>query len=128
MFLRVGQSAFVLYIASLLAACGGNGSHREFVGSPNVVAGACPELANQGHDVRSVLTIRNDSVVFVPADGVVELNGHVDASGRMTASRSSGGVDHHAFEMVFEGQLTDGAVVGTFATPRCRASVKMGAI
>ncbi len=114
--------------ATTLAACAGGAVGREFGGTPAVVAGACPELMSHGHTVRSVLTIRNDLVVFTPADGVVQLSGHLDKTGRVTASRSSTGADHHPFEMVFEGTLANDSVSGTFATPRCRASVKMDAV
>jgi len=128
LILKSKKFVVVTLTSIALTGCAGGSGHREFAGSPQVIAGGCPELANQGHGIRSILKVQKSSVVFMPAEGVVELNGHVDAAGRVTASRSSIGADHHVFEMVFEGKLAGDAVDGIFATPRCRASIKMGAI
>ncbi len=128
MFLKTIKLALGLSIMAMLGACVGDDGRRGFAGSPTVIAGGCPELANQGNSVRSVLTVQNNSVVFTPANGIVELTGRMDAAGHVTASRNSIGADHHEFNMVFDGRLADHTVIGTFATPRCRASVTMNAV
>lgn len=127
-FLKTIRLAVRLCILTTLCACAGNGGRSSFAGSSTVIAGGCPELAPQGSAVHSVLTLRDNTVVFMPADGIVELTGQVDAAGHVTASSSAVGADHHEFKMVFDGKLADHAVVGTFATPRCRASVRMNAV
>ena len=69
--------------------------------------------------------MRGDKVVFAPDEGVLALQGRIDAAGHVTASATTPGIDHKPFIMAFEGDLRDSRITGRYATPRCRASVRL---
>lgn len=92
-----------------------------------VTAGTCPEFGGLEHGRRSLLVMRGGNVVLTPGDGVFELRGKADAAGHVTASKEPAHAGHQSYDLVFDGQLAEGVVVGAFASPRCRASVTMRA-
>lgn len=71
------------------------------------------------------LNLRGKTVQFAPNNGVVLLDGHVDADGHVLAQSQTMGADHKPFAQVFEGQLANGQITGRYATPRCRATVTL---
>ncbi len=95
-----------------------------YAGPVDAVQGVCGLASGGSHSVAS-LQIQGDSVLFTPASGVLNLKGHVDEFGHLTASTTTPGVDHKPFLMVFEGDLRGDQIEGRYATPLCRATVRL---
>lgn len=106
----------------VLAGCAGRDGR--YVGAVDADEGACG-LAASGGRTNGALVVRGGEVIFAPDEGVLLLRGRIDAQGHVTASLQMPGVDRTPFTMVFEGDLRDGRVSGRYATPRCRASVRL---
>ncbi len=112
-------------LASLIGLAGCTGSRDgRYVGSVVTETGLCGLASNGGH-ADGFLTIRGDEVLFAPDQGVVTLNGRIDAAGHMKASLTQAGIDHKPFPMVFEGDVQNARITGRYATPRCRATVQL---
>lgn len=108
----------------LPAACEDVESAR-YAGRLEVEAGRCSiEDAPPGGPAAS-LAVRGRAVVFSPDSGVVTLPGRIDAAGHVTAGMTLAGAEHKPFTMAFEGDLRGGSIVGQYATPRCRAGVRL---
>ena len=109
---------------SVLAGCAGDTRDRRYAGTVDAVEGVCGLVPGGTHLLGS-LQIRGDSVQFAPDSGVLILPGHIDAAGHVTASATMPGADHKPFLLAFEGDLHGDLVEGRYATPRCRAAVRL---
>ena len=107
-----------------LAGCIASGRNDRYAGAVEVEEGVCGPVNGGAHLVGS-LQIRGDQALFAPDEGVVLLQGRIDATGHVTASTTAPGPDHKAFTMVFEGDLRGNTVEGRYATPHCRATVRL---
>ena len=122
--LSLGNVTFLTVLAILLAACSGSNDAR-FAGPITTVQGACsPGFAADG-TATATLTLRGGNVVFAPSGGVIVLGGRIDGAGHVLAQSNAPGADKKPFPQVFEGELQADHVRGTFATPRCRATVDL---
>ncbi len=106
----------------ILAGCGP--AQQRFVGPVTATQGDCG-FGFEGGKATGTLSIRGKDALFAPTEGVVVLPGQVDASGHVQAGSSSAGADKKQFVQAFVGEVKGDSVSGTFATPRCRASVVM---
>ena len=116
-------SALALTSLLAVASCAA-GRDGRYAGSVVTEQGTCGLAATGSHADGSLL-IRGNDVVFAPDQGVILLNGHVDAAGHVKASVTAPGSDHKPFPMVFEGDLQGTQITGRYATPRCRATVQL---
>ena len=107
-----------------VAACGAGARNDRYAGSVDADQGVCGPIAG-GQHMQASLQVRGDQVLFAPDEGVVLLQGQIDAAGHLTASVTTPGADHKPFAMAFEGDVHGDAVDGHYATPRCRATVRM---
>jgi hypothetical protein len=121
--IAAARRAMPLVLLIGVAACAG-GRNGRYAGNVVTESGTCGLASNGGH-ADGTLMIRGDEVVFAPDQGVVVLNGHIDAAGHVKASMTAPGMDHKPFPMVFEGDLQGTRVAGRYATPRCRATVQL---
>ncbi len=125
---RVRGPALAVVLATGLAGFTGNAPHGDaagtWIGRLQTVAGTCPD----GQD--SDLDVSPRGVVFVPGDGVIALRGRADPADpdRLRAQHAGATIDHKPYPMVFEARFTPdtlgGAVVGTYGTPECRATIR----
>ena len=113
-----------LLVLLVLAACAVGARNDRYAGSVDAEQGICGPIGS-GQHMQASLQIRGDQVLFAPDEGVVLLQGQIDPTGHLTASATAPGADHKPFPMVFEGDLRADAVDGHYATPRCRATVRM---
>jgi hypothetical protein len=111
-------------VLALLAGCAGGARNGRYAGAVDADEGVCGPVSGGTHLVGS-LQIRGDAVLFAPDGGVLILPGHVDGAGHVSASATMPGVDHKPFLMVFEGDLHGDQLEGHYATPRCRATVRL---
>jgi len=118
---RLGLKALTLV---LLAGCAGAARDGRYAGTVDAEEGLCG-LVSGGAHLQGSLQIQGDGVLFAPDSGVLILPGHVDAAGHVTASATMPGADHKPFLMVFEGDLHGDQIEGHYATPRCRAAVRL---
>jgi len=107
-----------------LAGCALGGPDGRYAGPVDVEQGMCGPAAGGQHMVGS-LQIRGEEAIFAPDQGVLLLRGQIDKSGHVTASTTTPGADHKPFLMVFEGDVRGKHVEGRYATPRCRATVRL---
>jgi hypothetical protein len=107
-----------------LAGCAGGLGAGRYAGPVDAEEGICGPVAGGKHLVGSLL-IRRSEVIFAPDGGVLELRGHIDGAGHVTASTTTPGIDHKPFLMVFEGDLHGDTVEGRYATPQCRATARL---
>ena len=107
-----------------LSACS-SGRDGRYFGTLSTQTGTCGLSATASGQLDGSLMIRGDDVVFAPEQGVVVLQGRINAAGHVVAASSPLGADHKPFTMVFEGDLHGDKVTGRYATPRCRASVAL---
>jgi hypothetical protein len=115
--------AIVLALA-VLAGCASLARNGRYAGPVAADEGNCGPVAGGTHLTGS-LQIKGDAVLFAPDSGVLVLPGHIDAAGHVTASMTMPGADHKPFMMVFEGDLHGDQIEGRYATPRCRATVRL---
>ena len=106
-----------------LAGCGSETSR--FVGHLATTQGACGSGFDADGTATATLMVRGPDVEFVPSDGVTVLPGHVSAAGHVLAGSSVTGAEKKPFPQVFEGDRNGDEVSGVFATPRCRATVRL---
>ena len=108
----------------MLAACAApNDGH--FVGTVTTTQGICGLGFDAQGKAQATLMVRGEAVQFIPSDGVLVLDGHVNGAGHVLAGSNATGADKKPFPQVFEGDRDGERVRGTFATPRCRASVDL---
>ena len=124
MITLVVARTFILVCCS--AALGGCASNRQelFTGPVVAESGICGPSASNTGVMQGSLSIRQNSVVFAPEQGVVTLPGKRDLSGHVVAGQTLAGADHKPFPMAFEGDVQGDKAVGVYATPRCRAKVE----
>jgi hypothetical protein len=113
-----------ILLVTVLTACAAGARNDRYAGSVDAEQGVCGPIAG-GQHMQASLQIRGDQVLFAPDEGVVQLQGQIDATGHLSASLSAPGADHKPYPMAFEGDLHGDAVDGHYATPRCRATVRM---
>lgn len=119
-----GKTLWVWAAMVLLAGCAAAADRDgRYAGAVDADGGVCGSAIG-GH-ANGTLLLRGQDAMFAPDDGVMVLRGRVDAAGHVTASATTPGIDHKPFAMVFEGDLRDGRVNGRYATPRCRAVVRL---
>ena len=118
--------SWVAALAGLLGLCGcaaaGDG---RYVGSASTEQGSCGSGFDASGKATATLLLHGAEAEFAPSDGVVVLQGHVDAAGHVLAQSSVAGADHKPFQQVFEADRKGAQVKGLFASPRCRASVEL---
>ena len=107
-----------------LAGCA-NQPSANFAGLMAPHQGECNLSDSSQARVLASLNQRGDDVEFIPNNGVVILEGHIDRAGHILAQSNMPGADHKPFVQVFDGQLAGDHVTGEFATPRCRATVSL---
>ncbi len=120
----LGNVIFTSLLAISLTGCGAAGDGR-FVGTLNTTQGACGLGFEAQGKATATLLVHGENAQFVPSDGVVVLPGHVNGAGHVLAGSNATGADKKPFPQVFEGDRDGDHVAGTFATPRCRASVDL---
>ncbi len=120
------RAAYVLAACILfgLSACAGGPDGRYF-GHMTTQTGICGLSATPDGRIEASLTIRGGDVLFAPEQGVVALQGRIDASGHIVAANTQPGADRKPFAMIFEGDLRGDTITGRYATPRCRAAVTL---
>lgn len=107
-----------------LAGCAGGVHGGRYAGPVDAQEGVCGPVSGGVH-LTGTLLIRGEEAIFAPDSGVLVLRGRVDDAGHVSASSTAPGADHKPFPMVFEGDVHGGTVDGRYATPRCRAAVKL---
>jgi hypothetical protein len=111
--------------ALTLGGCAAGGERDgRYAGTVTTDTGLCG-LASGTRPAVGALLIRRAEVEFAPDEGVIVLHGRVDETGHVVASATTLGADHKPFVMAFEGDLRGNHVEGRYATPRCRAVVKL---
>jgi hypothetical protein len=100
-------------------------SDGTYVGVVSTELGACGPGFDSRGKTTATLVLHGADVQFAPQDGVIVLNGHMDAAGHVIATNTAPGMDHKPFQQVFEGDRNGDQVVGRFASPRCRATVQL---
>ncbi len=116
--------AGIALLLPVLAGCAFGGFNGRYAGPVNADEGVCGLVAG-GKQLTGSLQIRGDEAIFAPDEGVLLLRGQIDKSGHVTASATAPGADHKPFLMVFEGDVHGKHVEGHYATPRCRATVRL---
>lgn len=121
---RLLPSCMIVVAASLLlGGCGGatpNDPIGEWTGTLMADKGSCPV------DTPSRLLVDRETVSFIPAGGVLVLQGKRGADrNRLHAQLQLRDMNHKPLPMVFEGRLApDGSHIdGTYGTPSCRAHI-----
>ena len=106
----------------LLAACANPTAltDGEWFGDmmPDQTAPSCPPG-------RASLVLRRAAALFTPDEGTQTLSGTVTPDGMVTATRSMTGADKKPYTVALTAQVKDGLVTGTYATPRCRYTVRL---
>ena len=119
----VRHSATVLLGSALLAlsACipTPTGANGRWIGPLMPIAGTC-DAASQ-----AVLLVSPKQATFSPNTGTLLLRGHADPVGHITADLRTVGMNHQPYVLYFNGVLEGDRIVGTYLTPRCRASVAL---
>ena len=64
--------------------------------------------------------------LLTPNERTQTLAGTIAAGGTIAAERTMVGVDKKPYAMTLSARVADGAISGTYATPRCRYAVKLG--
>ncbi len=125
---RLGKdkSPYAVLIAAMLALVGCAEPTRDgrYAGAVDATSGTCGPSSGGGRFDGSLL-LRGDDVLFTPNEGVIVLHGRIDAIGHITALAVEPGADHKPFQMVFDGDLAGNRVSGRYATPQCRAMVRL---
>ena len=122
---RVPASArrVIVHVALAMSLAGcivvPNGSNGRWVGPVTPVSGTCDPAS------QAVLLVSPAEATFAPDDGVLLLRGHADDHGHVSADLRSTGFNHQTYLLTFTGELQDDRIVGTFITPRCRATVTL---
>jgi hypothetical protein len=114
----------VIALVVLLSGCAAATRNGRYAGVVDTEEGVCSP-ASGGTSSQGSLQIRGDEVLFAPDGGVLILRGHVDGAGHLIASATTPGADHKPYQMLFEGDLRGDQVAGRYATPRCRATVRL---
>jgi hypothetical protein len=109
----------VAFLATALLAACATGLPSKFVGTLLPVAGSCDE----GN--RAVVTRAGSSIMFLPQDGVLVLDGRLSDNGEVSASVAVRGINHVPYRLVFTGKVRENQIVGTYVTPRCRYNVTL---
>ena len=110
-------------LAASVAGCG-VGDVR-YAGPVSVTQGVCGQGFDAQGRASATLVVRGPEVRYAPSDGVTVLDGHVTDAGHVLAGSTVAGADKKPFVTVFEGDRKDDRVHGTYATPRCRATVDL---
>jgi hypothetical protein len=122
--IALGKVIFLGLLATTLAGCGAAGDGR-YAGHLVTTQGDCGLGFDSQGNATATLTLRGSEAQFAPTDGVTVLPGHVDGAGHVLAGSNATGADKKPFPQVFDGSRAGEHVHGTFATPRCRASVEL---
>ena len=104
-----------------LAGCipASSGVVGRWVGPVTPVAGTCDPAA------QAVLVVSSKSATFSPDNGVLLLHGQADALGHVTSTLRTQGMNHQPYVLSLDATLRDDQIVGTYLTPRCRATVTL---
>ncbi len=106
----------------LLASCGppaGSADGRWFgTMTPDPAAPGCTSG-------RASLVATRSAVLFTPNEGTRTLEGTVAPDGAVAAERMTTGADKKPYVTRLAARLTDGAITGTYTTPRCSYAVRL---
>lgn len=94
-------------------------ARSEWIGTITPVRGICDPAAD------AYLSLRHGQVLFTPNVGVLQLRGTANASGALTASLTTPGMNRQSYRLRFTGQLAGERITGSYDTPRCHASVTL---
>jgi hypothetical protein len=119
-----GKLIFVGLLTTSLVSCGPPSDGR-YAGHVVTSQGDCGLGFDPQGTATATLILRGGEAQFAPTDGVAVLPGHIEGAGHVLAGSNAIGADKKPFPQVFDGSLTGERVHGTFATPRCRASVDL---
>ncbi len=110
-----------LVLAAPLAGCivAPTGANGRWVGPLTPASGTCDPASE------AVLLVSPREATFAPDEGVLLLHGHADEHGHVVADLRTTGFNHQPYLLAFTGDLRDGHIVGTYVTPRCRATVTL---
>ncbi len=122
--IALGKLISLGLLATTLASCG-VASDGRYAGRVVTTQGDCGLGFDPQGNATATLTLRGGEAQFSPTDGVAVLPGHVDGAGHVLAGSNATGADKKPFPQVFDGSRAGERVHGTFATPRCRASVDL---
>lgn len=111
-----------LILLLVLAACAGPtaSTDGEWFGdmTPDQTAPSCPPG-------RASLVSRRAAALFTPDEGTQTLNGTVTPEGMVTATRSTTGADKKPYTVTFTAHMENDSITGTYASPRCRYTVRL---
>ena len=71
------------------------------------------------------LVLRRAAALFTPNEGTQTLTGTVAPDGTVTATRNTIGADKKPYVATFAAHVEYGSITGTYATPRCRYTVRL---
>ncbi len=110
-----------LLLALMLAGCipTPTGAIGRWIGPLTPVAGTCDPAS------QAVLVVSAKSAIFSPNNGILLLHGQADPMGHVTASLRTQGMNRQPYVLALDATLHDGQIIGTYLTPRCRASVTL---
>ncbi len=74
---------------------------------------------------RASLVLRGDAALFTPNEGTQTLTGTITPEGMVTATRSTLAADKKPYIVTLAAHVQGGLISGTYATPRCRYTVKL---
>jgi hypothetical protein len=74
---------------------------------------------------RASLVLRRASALFTPNEGTQTLNGTITPEGTVTAARNTTGADKKPYTVTLAAHVEGGSITGTYATPRCRYTVRL---
>jgi len=74
---------------------------------------------------RASLVVMRNAVLFTPDEATRTLEGIAAPDGAITAGRTTTGADKKPYVTRLAARLADGAITGTYATPRCRYAITL---
>lgn len=111
-----------LALLLLLAACASPtaSTDGEWLGdmTPDQASPGCPPG-------RASLVSKRAAALFTPNEGTQTLTGTITPEGTVTAIRSTTGADKKPYTVTLAARIGNGSITGTYATPRCRYTVRL---
>lgn len=74
---------------------------------------------------RASLLSKRGALLFNPNEGTQTLSGTMTPDGTAAATQSTTGADKKPYVATLAARVEDGSITGTYATPRCRYTVRL---
>jgi hypothetical protein len=89
-----------------------------YAGSLNPESGLCDP------PTRATLTLRQDKIIFAPAEGTLQLQGEITGNA-LTAELNLLDANKRPYWLMFQGVRTGSVIEGVYKTPRCTYATKL---